>query len=97
MKINNLTEFRNLGYNGIMKKVKSLKELATFMEKLGATKEVEPGFTAWTLDCGPDREKYTIKEIKNAVNIVIGDDGMRSKEVIEILKQEKDNAKKRSN
>ena len=36
-----------------MKKVKSLKELATFMEKLGATKEIEPGFTAWTLDCGP--------------------------------------------
>ena len=40
-----------------MKKVKSLKELATFMEKLGATKEIEPGFTAWTLHCGPDREK----------------------------------------
>ena len=41
-----------------MKKVKSLKELATFMEKLGATKEkMEPGFTAWTLHCGPDREK----------------------------------------
>ena len=80
-----------------MKKVKSLKELATFMERLGATKEIEPGFTAWTLHGGPDHEKYTIKEIKNAVNIVIGDDGMRSKEVIEILKQEKDNAKKRSN
>ena len=41
------------------------------------------------------KEKYTIKEIKNAVDIVIGDDGMRSKEVIEILKQERDNAKKR--
>ena len=27
------------------------------MEKLGATKEIEPGFTAWTLHCGPDREK----------------------------------------
>ena len=41
-----------------MKKVKSLKELATFMEKLGATKEeMEPGFTSWTLHCGPDREK----------------------------------------
>jgi hypothetical protein len=40
-----------------MKKVKSLKELATFMEKLGATKETEPGFTSWTLHCGPDREK----------------------------------------
>ena len=50
-----------------MKKVKSLKELATFMEKLGATKEVEPGFTAWTLDCGPDREKRQAAEnLKNA-------------------------------
>ena len=39
------------------------------------------------------KEKYTIKEIKNAVDIVIGDDGMRSKEVIEILKQEKKNEK----
>ena len=34
---------------------------------------------------------YTIEEIKNAVDIVIGDDGMRSKEVIEILKQERKN------
>ena len=40
-----------------MKKVKSLKELANFMESLGATKEMEPGFTRWTLQCGPDREK----------------------------------------
>jgi hypothetical protein len=37
------------------------------------------------------KEKYTIEEIKNAVDIVIGDDGMRSTEVIEILKQEKEN------
>ena len=42
------------------------------------------------------KEKYTIEEIKNAVNIVIGDDGFRSKEVIEILKQEKENEFKRS-
>ena len=40
-----------------MKKVKSLKDLSNFMEKLGATKETEPGFTSWTLHCGPDREK----------------------------------------
>jgi hypothetical protein len=40
-----------------MKKVKSLKDLSNFMEKLGATKEIEPGFTSWTLHCGPDREK----------------------------------------
>ena len=38
-------------------------------------------------------KKYTVKEIKNAVDIVIGDDEMRSKEVIEILKQEKENEK----
>jgi hypothetical protein len=37
------------------------------------------------------KEIYTIKEIKNAVDIVIGDDGFRSKEVIEILKQEREN------
>ncbi len=36
-----------------MKKVKSLKDLASLMEKLGATKDEEPGFTSWTLDCGP--------------------------------------------
>ena len=42
------------------------------------------------------KEKFTIEEIKNAVDIVIGDAGMRSKEVIEILKQEKENVEKRS-
>jgi len=31
--------------------------------------------------------KYSIDEIRQAVDIAIGDDGMRSKEVIEILKQ----------
>ena len=41
-----------------MKKVKSLKDLSNLIEKLGATKEeMEPGFTSWTLHCGPDREK----------------------------------------
>ena len=42
------------------------------------------------------KEKYTIEEIKNAVDIFIGDDGFRSKEGIEILKQEKENEFKRS-
>tara|TARA_R100001143_G_C3300319_1_gene105305 strand:- start:256 stop:441 length:186 start_codon:yes stop_codon:yes gene_type:complete len=51
-----------------MKKIKSLKDLSNLMEKLGATKEVEPGFTAWTLDCGPDREKRPEVAYKNAVN-----------------------------
>ena len=31
--------------------------------------------------------KYNLNEIREAVDIVIGDDGFRSKEVIEILKQ----------
>ena len=50
-----------------MKKVKSLKELAAFMEKLGATKEnIGDGFTSWTLHCGPDREKSQAAEnLKN--------------------------------
>jgi len=51
-----------------MKKVKSLKELATFMEKLGATKETEPGFTSWTLHCGPDREKRQAAENLKKLN-----------------------------
>jgi len=40
-----------------VKKVKSLEDLASLMTKLGATKETEPGFTSWTLHCGPDRQK----------------------------------------
>jgi len=31
--------------------------------------------------------KYSIDEVRQAVDIAIGDDGMRSKEVIEILKK----------
>ena len=31
------------------------------------------------------KEKYTIEEIKNAVDIATGDDGFRGKEVIAIL------------
>ena len=42
------------------------------------------------------KEKYTIEEIKNAVDIVIGDDGFRSKEVIEVLKYERENESKTS-
>jgi len=40
-----------------MKKVKSLQDLSSLMESLGATKDQEPGFTSWTLHCGPDRQK----------------------------------------
>ena len=36
-----------------MKKVKSLTDLQRLMESLGAVKDEEPGFTSWTLDCGP--------------------------------------------
>jgi len=32
------------------------------------------------------QEKYTIEEIKQAVDIVIGDDGTRSKRIIELLR-----------
>ena len=32
------------------------------------------------------QEKYTIEEIKEAVDIVIGDDGNRSKRIIELLR-----------
>ena len=39
-----------------MKKVKSLKDLQRLMETLGAVKDEEPGFTSWTLDCGPGRK-----------------------------------------
>ena len=45
----------------IMKKIKSLKDLANLMESLGATKDEEPGFTSWTLDCGPERQASSSK------------------------------------
>ena len=45
-----------------MKKVKSLKDLANLMESLGAVKDEEPGFTSWTLDCGPGRQATSDKQ-----------------------------------
>ena len=45
-----------------MKKIKSLKDLANLMESLGATKDEEPGFTSWTLDCGPGRQAPSDKQ-----------------------------------
>ena len=45
-----------------MKKVKSLKDLANLMESLGAVKDEEPGFTSWTLDCGPGRQAPSDKQ-----------------------------------
>jgi hypothetical protein len=42
------------------------------------------------------RDAYTAEEVRTAVDIVIGDDGFRGKEVLETLKQLKNNAKKRS-
>jgi hypothetical protein len=39
-----------------MKKINSIKDLQRLMESLGATKDEEPGFTSWTLDCGPGRK-----------------------------------------
>jgi len=49
-----------------MKKVKSLEDLANLMKNLGATKETEPGFTSWTLHCGPDRQKRQAAAMKQA-------------------------------
>ena len=40
-----------------MKKVKSIEGLQRLMEALGAVKEVEPGFTSWTVECGPGRKR----------------------------------------
>ena len=45
-----------------MKKVKSIKDLANLMESLGAVKDEEPGFTSWTLDCGPGRQATSDKQ-----------------------------------
>jgi len=50
-----------LTMKGNMKKVKSLKDLANLMESLGAVKDEEPGFTSWTLDCGPGRQAPSFK------------------------------------
>ena len=47
------------------------------------------------LDIYFKKNAYTAGEVKEAVDIVIGDDGMRSKEVLEVVKKLK-NAKKRS-
>ena len=46
---------------GNMKKVKSIKDLEQLMESLGAVKDEEPGFTSWTLDCGPERQAPSSK------------------------------------
>ena len=45
-----------------MKKIKSLKDLEQLMEALGATKDEEPGFTSWTLDCGPKPQAPSDKQ-----------------------------------
>ncbi len=42
-------------------KVKSIKDLEHLMESLGAVKDEEPGFTSWTLDCGPGRQATSHK------------------------------------
>ena len=50
-----------------MKKIKSLKDLEQLMESLGATKDEEPGFTSWTLDCGPGRQATSSKHQATSV------------------------------
>ena len=44
-----------------MKKVRSLQDLQHLMESLGAVKDEEPGFTSWTLDCGPEASSYKLQ------------------------------------
>ncbi len=39
------------------------------------------------LDIYFKKDAYTAVEVKEAVDIVIGDDGMRSKEVLEVVKK----------
>ena len=67
-----------------MKKVKSLKELATFMEKLGATKEnIGDGFTSWTLHCGPDGEKTKMPGYAASVyDTIIGAERFEAYEIV---------------
>jgi len=52
-----------------MKKIKSLKDLEQLMEALGATKDEEPGFTSWTLDCGPGRQATSSKPQASSATI----------------------------
>ena len=47
-----------------MKKVKSLKDLQRLMEDLGAVKEVESGFTSWTVECGPSSKLQAASALK---------------------------------
>ena len=42
-------------------RVKSIKDLEHLMESLGAVKDEEPGFTSWTLDCGPGQQATSSK------------------------------------
>jgi len=53
-----------------MKKVKSLKDLQRLMEDLGAVKEVESGFTSWTVECGPSSKPQAPKrpQLKRIIN-----------------------------
>ena len=49
-----------------MKKVKSIEDLQHLMEDLGAVKDEEPGFTSWTLDCGPGRKHQAASSKRQA-------------------------------
>ena len=43
-----------------------------------------------------EKPKYTIEEIRTAVDIVIGDDGFRGKEVVKVLKVIKENGNEKN-
>jgi len=48
------------------------------------------------LDIYFKKDAYTAGQVKEAVDIVIGDDGMRSKEVLEVVKELKNEKYKRT-
>tara|TARA_Y100001947_G_scaffold150397_1_gene149460 strand:- start:1250 stop:1414 length:165 start_codon:yes stop_codon:yes gene_type:complete len=53
-----------------VKKVKSLKDLQRLMENLGAVKESAPGFTSWTVECGPGRKQQATSRKRPEKNTI---------------------------
>ena len=63
------------------------EELEVFLAEKGFK---DPKFAAKQFfQAGKELDKYKIWQIREAVDIAVGDDGNKSKEVIEILKTEK--------
>ena len=45
----------------LLRASEQIEDLEQLMESLGAMKDEEPGFTSWTLDCGPGRQAPSSK------------------------------------